>query len=783
MCALVAVIRRCPGGAYAKTAKSGFMPAVPVDTSFKNYGTFVNAWPEGRAKFLLYGTNRSISSFAKECESHGKTMLTTKTNQGSQHHGDTSGGNDVHLYGLAPTHGASSAKGKEGEASASGGGGAGAASSKPLGLAGIMRRFNRGRKLSMLTAYDFPSARFARAANVELVLVGDSIGNCRLGLPDTVGVTMEDISRATLAVRRGVDAAVYEVEGIQIGPKPVIVGDMPFGSYLLEADALKNAASLRISGADMVKLEGGKPVAPLIRSLTNAGIAVMGHVGLEPQSALLQGGLKMQGTTASAAFKIIEDAQALADAGAVAIVLECVPAEVGHAVQLAVPAVPVIGIGAGGKVAGQVLVSDDILAMHGKPPSFAKQYADIGQVIAQACAEFVEEVQAGTFPDVSHQRQMKDVELSKLSELLVQVGIKSPFTASECDRNQSGIAQKLASSAIKQNGIPSYLLSTSTPNLSHAAAGDLFSKKFALAQARAVSKSASCFGHTSDTVEVLRTRNEVTKWRAEMTGKIALVPTMGNLHEGHLELVQEAKRHADVVLVSIFVNPAQFAAHEDLDSYPRTLDRDLALLRKHGVSAAFTPGPNEMYPSGSPGGTVVVPTFVQGKSEDASRPHFFTGVATVCLKLFNLCRADVVVFGQKDAMQCAVIARMLEDLMLSSHISLVVAPTSREVDGLARSSRNSYLTPGMRAKAPAIFEALTTAAKVPTATPGSVRGSVQAKLEKDGMEVQYVSVADPHEMNEKADDESLSDSIVSIACMLRDGDQECRLIDNIMVPP
>jgi len=264
---------------------------------------------------------------------------------------------------------------------------------------------------------------------------------------------------------------------------------------------------------------------------------------------------------------------------------------------------------------------------------------------------------------------------------------------------------------------------------------------------------------------------------------VALVPTMGNLHEGHLELVDEAKQRAEEVLVSIFVNPAQFAAHEDLDKYPRTMQRDLQLLQERGVRAVFAPDPAEMYPTGSPGGTLVVPSFVKGKSEDACRPHFFTGVATVCLKLFNLCQPDVVVFGQKDAMQCAVIARMLQDLLLDSRIAMIVAPTSRESDGLALSSRNSYLTPGMRRRAPAIFEALTAAiADTGKGTAGGVRREVTARLEAEGMEVSYVSVADPCEMEEKEDDVTIANSVVSIACLLREGDRQCRLIDNVVVP-
>jgi len=256
---------------------------------------------------------------------------------------------------------------------------------------------------------------------------------------------------------------------------------------------------------------------------------------------------------------------------------------------------------------------------------------------------------------------------------------------------------------------------------------------------------------------------------------------MGNLHDGHLELIDEAQKRSDDVLATIFVNPAQFAAHEDLDKYPRTFEQDLEHLRLRGAAAVFAPQPEEIYPRGSPGSTVVVPRFVEGKSEAASRPTHFTGVATVCLKLFNLCEPHVAVFGQKDAMQCAVIGQMLEDLMLDDRITFIIAPTSREPDGLARSSRNSYLTPGMRAKSPAIYRALTSATQAPGATPGSVRSSVFSDLCREGMAVGYVSVADARTMDEKEDNDELSNSVVSVACLLTESDRECRLIDNVLV--
>mmetsp|Transcript_8880 Transcript_8880/g.15280 ORF Transcript_8880/g.15280 Transcript_8880/m.15280 type:complete len:860 (-) Transcript_8880:78-2657(-) len=801
MPALVAVIRRIPGGAFAKVPKSSSMPAMPVQTQFSNFATYLNAWPKHRSEFLMYGHRRAKSTLANDqldhslkpgCARAGKTVQAALASDVEDM--------ELQLYGPAPSTGepGSDAPGAAGcggtlsggkssliaahRAQQAPGGTSAVDNSKTLGLGGMMRLFRRGQKLTMITAYDFPSARFARGAAVELVLVGDSLGNCRLGLPDTVGVTMQDMLGATTAVRRGVDGPLHSSGSTGApGPKPLIVGDMPFGSYLMKEDALRNAAAFRMAGADMVKLEGGKHVAPLIRELTSAGIAVMGHVGLEPQSALLQGGLKMQGTTAATALKIIQDARELVAAGAVAVVIECVPTEVGRAVQAAVSEVPVIGIGAGNMVAGQVLVCDDLLGVHGTAPSFVKQYADVGKASMHAYSLYVEEVRNGSFPGPSHSRAMRPDERAKLTSLLTDLGITEPTAA-----------EPVPSSKLTQGvkAFPSWLGSASA-RPAHVI--ELRNGKFVQAGSlRAVSQLSIANGSSlsaksgneaqAPAPKILKTRKQLHSWRRSISGRVALVPTMGNLHDGHLELVDEAKRLADVVLVSIFVNPAQFAAHEDLDRYPRTFERDLELLQARGVEAVFAPGPTEMYPSGSPGGTVVVPQFVKGKSEDACRPHFFTGVATVCLKLFNVCEPDVVIFGQKDAMQCAVIAHMLEDLMLDSRISLVVAPTSREADGLALSSRNSYLTPKMRKAAPAIFKALCSATQAPGATPASVRSDVRKWLEQESMEVQYISVADARHMDEKDDKDLLGNSVVSIACLLRDGGQVCRLIDNLIIP-
>lgn len=801
MTAMVAVIRRLPGGTFGKVPKTVIMPAVPLESTVKNYASYFCTWPKHHARFLTYGSYH-MSRFALKGTDVGATHIeepfkrakATQANEDDRQE-------EMHLYG--PSAGTRTTTDADASLSRSGGCGArvavgqgkasaeahastpapGIASSSPkvLGWGGVLKRFQKGQKLTMITAYDYPSARFAHNAGTELVLVGDSVGNCRLGLPDTIGVTMDDMLRATSSVRRGLDAPPPPWSVACEPPKPILIGDMPFGSYLVEHDALKNAASFRKAGADMVKLEGGRQVAALVQSLTRAGIAVMAHIGLEPQHAFLQGGLRLQGTTADAALKIIGDAKELAAAGAVSVVVECVPAEVGYLIQAAVPTVPVIGIGAGSHMGGQVLVCDDLLGVHGKPPSFAKRYADMANITMEAYSSFVSEVRDGSFPAPSQTRCMKVQELleltGRLSEVDVQVdhdifaqspSTESPMGPSPTESEHAPFTMpnaKMIHSHMRKYRQSSELRPRDACRFVSSAAP---------------TASASKNAKPSSSIQILRTRDSVNTWRKSV-GRVALVPTMGNLHEGHLALVDAAHQHAEHVIVSIFVNPSQFAAHEDFGQYPRTFDRDVELLRERGVSALFCPEASELYPSGSPGDTMVVPQFVQGKSEAACRPHFFAGVATVCLKLFNICRPDVVVFGQKDAMQCVVIERMLKDLMLDTSVSLVVMPTSREADGLARSSRNSYLTPDMRRRAPAIYKALTSAVTKPGASPDSVRSEVRAALEIQGFEVQYVSVADSRVMQEADDSAPLADSIISIACLVRDGDRECRLIDCIVV--
>ncbi|RLV60230.1 pantoate--beta-alanine ligase [Parashewanella curva] len=207
------------------------------------------------------------------------------------------------------------------------------------------------------------------------------------------------------------------------------------------------------------------------------------------------------------------------------------------------------------------------------------------------------------------------------------------------------------------------------------------------------------------TAELAELRNQIKAWKAKGE-TVAFVPTMGNLHQGHLSLVTTALKHADHVVASIYVNPLQFAAHEDLDSYPKTLNADLEALKEVGTALVFTPTTDLIYPKGPENSTkVIVPEDVIGNcGESESRPHFFIGVATVVLKLFNMVQPDVAVFGQKDYQQLAIIKNMVKDLDLPIHI--IGVDTYRESNGLAMSSRNNYLTTKQRETAAAIKQTL-----------------------------------------------------------------------------
>ena len=261
----------------------------------------------------------------------------------------------------------------------------------------------KGEKISMLTAYDYSTAKLVDQAGIDGILVGDSLGNVMLGYEDTLSVTVEDMIHHGAAVARGVKNAL-------------VVIDMPFLSYQTSVyDAVKNSGRLVKEGhAGAVKLEGGKEFAPQIRAITAASIPVMGHLGLTPQSIHTLGGYRVQGKTEAAAQKLLEDALAVEEAGAFALTLECVPAKLAQLITQKL-SIPTIGIGAGAGCDGQVLVYQDMLGMFNDyTPKFVKRFAEVGEVMKNAFAEYNRQVKEGSYPDEAHSFGMDEDVLKKL---------------------------------------------------------------------------------------------------------------------------------------------------------------------------------------------------------------------------------------------------------------------------------------------------------------------------------------------------------------------------------
>jgi 3-methyl-2-oxobutanoate hydroxymethyltransferase len=269
-----------------------------------------------------------------------------------------------------------------------------------LALPELAEMKRRGDRIVMITAYDAPSGRIADAAGVDLILVGDSAAMVVLGNDSTVPATMEELIILTRAVNRG-------------ARRPLVVADMPFGSFQVSDEAaVANAIRfVKEAGADAVKIEGAGPMLSRAYALTGAGIPVMGHLGLTPQTATMLGGFKAQGRSADKAVRLFEDAVALQDAGCFALVLEAVPAPVAARITEALE-IPVIGIGAGAGCDGQVLVWHDLLGLYdGHAPRFVKQYAALAGTIQDAVETYVAEVRSGAFPEEVHTYSMPPDEL------------------------------------------------------------------------------------------------------------------------------------------------------------------------------------------------------------------------------------------------------------------------------------------------------------------------------------------------------------------------------------
>ena len=262
---------------------------------------------------------------------------------------------------------------------------------------------SQGKKIRMVTAYDYPTAVLIEKTPIEMILVGDSLGMVVLGYESTVPVTVKDIIHHAKPVVKG-------------APNTHIVADMPFMSYHASVeDAIRNAGRLiKETGVDSVKLEGGMDYAPVVKAIVKAGIPVVSHIGLTPQTASSLGGFKVQGKDAQQAQELIDDAVALEEAGAFAMVIECIPAPLAQMISEKLT-IPTIGIGAGPYCDGQVLVTQDLLGLFDRfTPKFVKQYAEIGKMELEALNRYAEEVSSGEFPSKEHSFTMKEKELKKL---------------------------------------------------------------------------------------------------------------------------------------------------------------------------------------------------------------------------------------------------------------------------------------------------------------------------------------------------------------------------------
>jgi 3-methyl-2-oxobutanoate hydroxymethyltransferase len=266
----------------------------------------------------------------------------------------------------------------------------------------FMKAKETGEKITMLTAYDYPSARLAEAAGIDVILVGDSLGMVVLGYESTVPVTMEEMLHHAKAVRRG-------------APQTFIVVDMPFMSYSTLELALHNAGRLiKEGGADAVKLEGGEDFSEVVQALSKAGIPVVGHIGLTPQTATQLGGYRVQGKDLESARKLSRDALALEKAGIFMLVLELIPAQVSAHIRTEL-SIPTIGIGAGAECDGQVLVFHDVLGLFDRfVPKFVKQYALLGDQARQAIRKYHQEVKKKEFPAPEHIFNLADEVADKL---------------------------------------------------------------------------------------------------------------------------------------------------------------------------------------------------------------------------------------------------------------------------------------------------------------------------------------------------------------------------------
>jgi 3-methyl-2-oxobutanoate hydroxymethyltransferase len=286
---------------------------------------------------------------------------------------------------------------------------------RPMTLSSLTEKKALGEPIAMVTAYDYPSAQVAEEAGVDLVLVGDSGAMTVLGYPSTVPVSLDELLMLAAAVRRGLTT-------------PFLIGDMPFGSYeVSDEEAIRNAQRfVKEAGCDAVKLERGGTSAERARAIVDAGIPVMGHVGLTPQTATALGGYRSQGRTAERGLAVMRDALALQEAGCFALVFEAIPSALAEVIMPRME-IPVIGIGAGPATDGQVLVFHDLLGIYdGHVARFVKRYADVREEMVRGLTAFVADVRERRYPEEEHGYTMAPDEVDRLHALLEQAG--EPFT-------------------------------------------------------------------------------------------------------------------------------------------------------------------------------------------------------------------------------------------------------------------------------------------------------------------------------------------------------------------
>jgi len=278
-----------------------------------------------------------------------------------------------------------------------------------LMLYDFYQKKKKGEKIAWITSYDYPTAQFAEAAGIEMILVGDSLGMCVYGYKGTVPVTMDQCIVHCEAVRRA-------------APNTFVMGDMPFLSYQISKEqAVANAGRfLKEADCDAIKLEGGTRVIPQVKAIVDAGIVVCGHIGLTPQSSGQLGGHKAQGRTAESAKLVLDDALALVEAGIHLLLLEAIPPELGKVISEMLP-IPVFGIGAGVHTDGQLLIVSDVIGQfQAFTPKFVRKYANVSEVITNAIRTYVEDVHAGTFPAEEHCYRVIESEVPKFQQLVGQ---------------------------------------------------------------------------------------------------------------------------------------------------------------------------------------------------------------------------------------------------------------------------------------------------------------------------------------------------------------------------